>query len=175
MIAWYLLVFCRITIGLVFVLSFGGKVRNISEFQETILRFHLLPRRLSKAAALLFLGSELAVVVGMIAGGSFLFPAFVLAFLLLLLFSCAMISVLMRGLSTSCNCFGTSQKPVTATDIWRNVGFLLCASGGAIAALWTQNISLNPTFSLWLLAALGAGVFVLIWIQLGEITRLLSQ
>lgn len=175
MIAGYLLLFCRTVIGLVFVVSFGGKVLNPPKFRDTILDFHLLPRQLGGFAAVFFLISEFAIVAGMALGGSFLFPAFTGALFLLFLFSSAIISVLARKMHTSCNCFGVSKKPVSPIDVWRNVGFGLCALGGCGALLWVQKIPTNAIGPMWMPVALGAGIFVLVWMQLGEIVQLFSN
>lgn len=51
----YLLTFCRVVIGLTFVVSSGSKVLNISKFRLAVLSFHLLPSRLSGIAAIVFL------------------------------------------------------------------------------------------------------------------------
>jgi uncharacterized membrane protein YphA (DoxX/SURF4 family) len=123
----YLLTFCRLVIGLVFAISFVGKVRDVGQFAATIGRFELLPRRWNKTAALLFLGGEAAVVVLLIAGGPLLPLAFALAGLLLLLFTLALLSALRRGIETSCNCFGASEKPLTYYDVGRNAGFIACS------------------------------------------------
>ncbi len=171
----YLLAFCRVAIGLVFVLSSFSKVRNIAQFQQAVFDFHLFSRRLSTLAALLFLGGEFAVVLLIAIGGPLLLPGFALAILLLCIFCVALVSVLVRKLHTSCNCFGVSEKPVTAADLWRNVGFLLCAGGGCEAEIWTRGGQGGLEWIAWLLIALGAGVFVMLWIQLGEIVQLLRS
>lgn len=171
----YLLAFCRVAIGLVFAISSLSKARTIAQFSQAIFDFHLLSRRLSSLAASLFLCGELAVVLLMAIGGALLLPGFILAILLLLIFCAALASVLIRNLNASCNCFGASKKPVTAADIWRNVGFLLCAGGGCETLLWTRGVQGSLEGMAWLLIALGAGVFVTIWIQLGELVQFFRQ
>ena len=171
----YLLVFCRVTIGLVFAISSFSKARDFAQFQRALLSFQLLSKRLSRLAALLFLGGESAVVLLIIIGGPVLLPGFALAILLLLIFCVALTLVLIRRLYISCHCFGSSNKPVTRVDIWRNVGFLLCAGGGCEALLWTHGAQESLAWMAWLFIALSAGVFVMIWIQLGEIVQLFRQ
>lgn len=168
----YLLVFCRVATGLVFALSSFSKARDFAQFQQALVGFQVLSRSLSKFAALLFLGGEGAVVLLIIIGGPVLFPGFALAILLLLIFCAALVSVLIRRLPISCNCFGSNTMPITQIDIWRNVGFLLCAGGGCEALIWTHGVQESLAWMLWLLIALSAGVFVMIWIQLGEIVQL---
>jgi hypothetical protein len=171
----YLLAFCRVATGLVFAISSLSKARNIAQFQQAIFDFHLFSRRLSNLAALLFLCGEFAVVLLIAIGGPLLLPGFALAMLLLCIFCAALASVLVRKLHTSCNCFGASEKPVTLADIWRNVGFLLCVGGGCEALIWMRGVQGSLEWMAWLLIALGAGVFVTIWIQLGEIVQFFRQ
>jgi len=172
MIAFYILAFCRVVIVLVFAISSFSKVRDIPKFKQAILGFHLLPRHLSGPIALLFLYGEFAVVLLTLIGGPFLLPAFALATLLLLIFCAALASVLARRLQTACNCFGSSEKSVSSADIWRNLGFILCATVGCGVLTWTRDAHVSLNSIEWLLASLGALVFVLIWIQLGEIVQL---
>jgi len=170
--ALYLLAFCRVVIGLVFIVSSISKALNISKFRQTIISFGLLPRSLTGIAAILFLCCEFAVAGLAAIGGEFLLPSFLLAIILLLIFCGALASVLVRRLRTPCNCFGSSEKPISIGDVWRNVGFILCALGGCVALTWTQRTSERLGVVEWLLTALGAGVFVAIWIQLREIAQL---
>lgn len=171
----YVLAFCRVATGLIFALSSFGKVRDVSKFQQAMYGFRLLSRRMSNFAALLVLCGEIAVVLLLLIGGPFLLYGFALAILLLLIFCAALASVLFRKLQTSCHCFGASEKPVTQADIWRNVGFLVCASGGYEALIWTRGAQGSPEWMAWLFIALGAAIFVVVWTQLGEIVQLLRQ
>ena len=182
MIISYGVVFCRLVIGLVFALSFIGKVRDIPTFEQTIRRFKLLPGWLSRATALVFLGGEAAVVVAMLPHPRLLSQfwerkvitgGFLLAALMLLAFCAALASVLIRKIYTSCNCFGASEKPVSPYDMVRNVGFIVCALGGcgmqaggpgSLAALGVLE---------WGLAGIAAAVFVALWVPVGEIVALL--
>jgi hypothetical protein len=169
----YLLTFCRLVIGLVFVISFVGKVRDVGQFAATIGRFELLPRRWTKTAALLFLGGEAAVVALLILGGRLLPLAFGLATLLLFVFTLALLSALRRGIETSCNCFGTSDKPLTYYDVGRNAGFILLAATGLGMAGATGAV---PTLAFieHLFIFIIAAVFVLLWTNLSEIAALLQ-
>jgi len=175
MMSMYMLAFCRVVIGLVFVVSSISKVLNIAQFRQAISNFHILPRRLSGVAAMLFLCGEFAVVVFVFIGGSLLAIGFSLAIFLLLLFCIALVTVLARGIHTTCNCFGPSAKQVSHVDVWRNVGLILCALGGYGALVWTKGTQGNPGLLEGGLTGLGAVVFVVIWIQLGEIVQLFRQ
>lgn len=123
----YLLAFCRITIGLIFAYSFLMKIRDVNQFAQTIANFKLVPLRWGRPLALLFLSGEAAVVVLLVIGEQLLSLAFGLALILLAVFTAVLVSVLVRDIQTTCNCFGNSQKIVTYTDVWRNAGFIGCA------------------------------------------------
>lgn len=164
----YLLAFCKITLGLLFLVSFLSKLKNFSQFVTTVSNFQLLPMSLTQLAAVLVLISELLIVL-------FLFKwqviAFCLASMLLVIFSAAFASVLARNIQTTCNCFGTSQHPISQVDLFRNFGFLLCSCGGGWLATKSEaTVSLAP-LHLGIIGVI-AFVFVLIWAQLGEIYRL---
>ena len=174
-VSLYVLAFCRVAIGLVFAASSIRKALDIARFRQTISSFNLLPGRFSAIAALLFICGEFAVVVLMGIGGPLLTLGFSLTVFLMLLFCIALVSVLARRIRTSCNCFGASAKQVSGFDVWRNAGFILCALGGYAALAWTKNTQGNLGLVEWLLTGLGAGVFVVIWIQLGEIVQLFRQ
>lgn len=175
MLAWYILIFCRVVTGLVFACSGISKARDLAQFKQAILDFRLLPAQVSGPVAILFLCGEFAVVLFVATGGPLLFYGFILAGFLLCIFCIALASVLVRKMRTSCNCFGASDRPVTSTDLWRNAGFILCAVGGCGASLWARGVRENPGVVESLLVALGALVFVLIWVQLGEIAQLFRQ
>src|SRR5690348_17260694 len=103
-VSLYLLAFCRVALGLVFLVSSLSKVRDVAQFRQTIRAFRLLPPALSGAAVLLFIGGESAVVVLLVIGGPLLLSGFILGGSLLLLFSLALISVIARKIHTSCTC-----------------------------------------------------------------------
>lgn len=171
----YVLTFCRVVTGLVFLISGASKARQLPQFKQTIMTFQLLPNQLSGIAAMLFLVGEFGVVILMIAGSTFLFPGFVLAITLLTLFCGALASVLARKLRTSCSCFGTSEKPVTGYDLIRNGGFIICALTGMGILLRAKHPAYSLSVLEWMMVGLGAAVFALIWLKLGDVLSILTQ
>ncbi|MEM8532666.1 MAG: MauE/DoxX family redox-associated membrane protein [Chloroflexota bacterium] len=165
----FLLAFCQVVVGCVFAVSSFAKVKDFSSYLTAVGAFRLIPKSLAGIGAVFFLVCEILVVVLL-----FIWPiiAFSLAAILLLLFSVALTTVLLRGIQTTCNCFGSSSHPVSYTDLIRNVGLLLCAGGGAYLTVLT-HISTPLTFVEWGVTALFACTFALIWTQIGEIVRLL--
>src|SRR4051812_26455003 len=99
----YIVTFCRITIGLVFLLSFLSKVRSLSRFEQAIATFNILPKRLTKFAVPVVLAAELAVVVLIVLGNRFLLFGFALALFLLVVFTIAIMAVLVRNMHAQCN------------------------------------------------------------------------
>ncbi|MFZ6026954.1 MAG: MauE/DoxX family redox-associated membrane protein [Chloroflexota bacterium] len=169
MIASYGVVFCRFVIGIAFAWSFVGKVCDVPSFVAAIERFRLLPKVLHKPAAWGFLAGELAVTLAMLFDDIFALWGFLLAALMLLAFCGALASVLLREIDTSCNCFGSSEKPVSRWDLVRNAGLIGCALVGLTLTFTT------PPPPGWLESVLmfaAALVFVLVWVQVREIVAL---
>jgi hypothetical protein len=171
----YILVFCRVTIALVFLFSSVGKGFDLKHFRRTIDAFGILEYRYISLAALLLLCGEAIVVLCMILGGSLLLPGFFLATVLLLLFCAALASVLARKMSLSCNCFGPSNKPVTGFDIVRNVGFILCALAANFILFGAKQTQYSLSILEWVTIGLSAAVFVILWMQIGDIAQFLHQ
>jgi hypothetical protein len=168
----YILAFCRITTGLVFAWSFVGKAQDISSFIQTIDHFKLQPKALHHPVAVAFLGGELVVVVTMILGGKLLLWGFLLAGLLLILFSSALISVLLRKIQTPCNCFGTSSRAISYHDVVRNAGFVACVTGGCVGLSVSNTMPITLTLPEVGLTGFVAMAFVVIWTHLAEIVEL---
>lgn len=169
----YLLAFSRLTIGLVFAWSSIGKILKFAAFEQAIVNFKILPGSLVRGFAFLVLTGEIAVVLTMLLGGTFLTIGFSLAILLLLGFSIALLSVLARKIQTSCHCFGPSERPVSPYDVLRNVGFIgLAVVGWAAPSTWP---GVRPELGVLELAFLGlmAAAFTAVWTHLKSIIELL--
>ncbi|GHO45980.1 MauE/DoxX family redox-associated membrane protein [Ktedonospora formicarum] len=178
MVASFLLAFCRLVLSFVFALSFVGKLRDVRGLRQTILNFHILPHWLNWLSGVItffVLVSELLVIMGGVLGGMFLLPTFVFAAFLLILFSGTLMSVLVRQVHTSCNCFGKSDKPVSVGDLWRNGGLLCCALGGSALFFWSQQEQASLPWAAWFLAG-GAGiVFVALLFSIGDLIALFQS
>jgi putative oxidoreductase len=162
----YLLSFCRVFIGLVFIVAFISKVRDAKGLEHTIAGFRILPPSASRILTLLLLTGEILVAGLMIAGGSFLAVGFALAIVMLLLFCAALASVIIRGIQTPCDCFGPSKKPVSYYDIWRNLLFILCAGIG----WWLLNIGVVELGGAeQIVVGLSAFVILGIWLSIQDI------
>jgi hypothetical protein len=139
MFAVSLLLFCRISIALLFIASAGSKAFALRDFEVTVGNFKLLPRQWNKPAAWLFLGGEIATVVLIAIGGSLLLVGFLLAIALLAVFAIALVSVLLRDIDISCHCFGKTERRISPYDVVRNILFILCGLSG----LWMLRYPLQ--------------------------------
>ena len=168
----YLLLFSRLALGLMFTASVSLKLRDLPAFETAIRNFKILPRHFAKPFAYLFLAGEAAVVILMIVGGTLVPAAFLTAIFLLSLFTIALLFVLWTGIQTSCACFGSSQRPVSSADVWRNVGFLVCACIG----LFSLNSLSNTIIKIGLgeagLLGMMAVVFVVLSVYLRDVIEL---
>lgn len=167
----YVTAFARVVVGLVFAVSAAGKLRDLNRFTQDVQGFQLLPPWLERPAAFGVVAGEVLVAAAMFLGGSALRPGFALGSILLAVLTAAILSVLRRGLSTSCGCFGSSETQVSALDVWRNTGFLACAVLGWLSGPPSAGAGLAPVE--WMLLAALSAVFVALWIHLADLVQLL--
>lgn len=172
MLATLLVLFCRITLGLVFSISAISKIFKMQPFVKAVVNFEILPNRLARFAAYLFVIGEFltAILLGM----GCLTIGFSLVSLLLLVFSSALVVALWRKMRISCNCFGPTQTIISVYDLWRNGGFVICAIVGLIAL---ERSSTQQDLIIWdvMLVTFSAVIFVTIWTNLNDIAWLLQQ
>jgi hypothetical protein len=171
----YLLVFIRMVLGLTFSLSALGKATNIPAFIDAIRKFRLLPGWSIRWAGYLFLISEASVVIFIAIGGDLLLPGIILAGLLLLVFSGALATVLVRKLEIACNCFGPSANPVSGYDLVRNGLLFLCAVAAPFLLFFSDGSRSGITPLEFVLAGLWALVYTIITLNLSEFLPLLKS
>lgn len=170
----YIVSFCRMMMGLVFLISAIGKILDFKSFESAVNNFQILPHRFNRIAASTFIIGESTVVFLMIIGGDWLLMGFLLAGVLLIVFSLALCTVLIRKIITTCNCFGSSEKTVSYYDLWRNAGFIACACIGAGAHSTTHITTSTLNIAEWALVGMMAGVFILIWLSMRDVLELVS-
>ncbi len=136
-----LLMTCRFIAGGAFLIAALMKLKDVSALMLSIESFELLPTVLVPFAAYtvpwIEIVSGLALVYGFWSRS-----AAVLAGMTYLIFTVALASVLLRGMSVDCGCFGalTGGDAVTWLSVLRNAFFLGCcgvvlAMGGGRASL----------------------------------------
>jgi uncharacterized membrane protein YphA (DoxX/SURF4 family) len=117
----------RIALGGVFLAAGGLKVGHADVFASEIAGFQILPHALIAPLALLLPFLELMVGVYLVLGLFTRFAAWFAA-LEMLLFAGAIGSAVVRGIHTSCGCFGPSDTATTSwPEVGRDLGFTLVA------------------------------------------------
>lgn len=163
----YLLALCRFILGLTFLVSFYRKATDFEEFEYSFDGFQIVPTNLIRPAAYLVLASELALLGLLILGGDWLIVAFPTALMMLLIFTLAMLSVVVRKIENPCSCFGATDNLISGYDVLRNIGFMLWAGIGWDLVGEPQTLPIGE----WLLIGLTAAGFVIVWIRLRHILR----
>jgi len=132
----------RIGLGLLFIAAGALKIGHASDLAATITAFGLgLPGPLVAIVAVALPPFE--VLLGVYLVGGWLLPAAsAVAAALLLLFIAAVASVVARGLTVSCGCFGAADSaPATWWTVGRDVLFLIPA---VYLAWWSRVRSSAP-------------------------------
>jgi hypothetical protein len=174
MLLHYLLIFFRFVIGLAFLFSVGGKMKDIGAFVRAVRNFQILPDILVRPAAIGFVLYESLIIIFIIMGRLFMKIGFASAIALLIIFSTALISVLLRKLQVVCNCFGPNDKSVSVFDVVRNAILISCAMGGLHILgmnLFEQPKGSLPFFDVVLLGIISL-LCVHIFTNLSEVTSL---
>jgi uncharacterized membrane protein YphA (DoxX/SURF4 family) len=127
----------RLALGGVFLAAGGLKVGHADVFASEIAGFQLLPHALIAPLALLLPFLELMIGVYLVLGLFTRFAAWFAA-LEMAVFAGAIASAVVRGISTSCGCFGPSDRATTSwPEVGRDVGFTVI---GIIIALWAPGV-----------------------------------
>jgi hypothetical protein len=167
--------FCQITLLLIFTFSFVQKLRNHIAYEHSVEGFAILPKRWVTPLAWFATGAE-SLVAALLLGGllwnGMRIAGALLALVVLLIFTGALISVVARRLHISCGCFGADEHPVSAATLARNVGLIVCCVITALPTFAIVSVIRYPFLAL-LLIALAAATFVLLWSFLDEITVVL--
>ena len=126
----------RVALGFVFLAAGGLKVGHAEDFASEIAGFQLLPHALIAPLALLLPFLELMIGVYLVLGLFTRFAAWFAAFEMAV-FAAAIASAVIRGISTSCGCFGPSDHTMTSwPEVGRDVGLTLM---GSVVALWAPG------------------------------------
>lgn len=172
MFAAYFLMFCRITIAFLFTFSFSSKILALEDFEVAVRDFKLLPRHWNKTAALLFLGLEFSTAA-LVTIGSYLLPiGFLLAVVLLTVFSVALVIVMRRDTNVSCNCFGRTERHISYYDVVRNLLLVLCSLIGLYTLRYASQVLARDEI---ILLALMSIVFVVFVTNLDDVVETLHH
>lgn len=171
----YLTIACRAMLFAVFVAAFAGKVRGrraFADFRRSVAEFRVLPPSWSGWAARATIAGEAGVLL--LLALPWTVPAgFALAAGLLGAFTAAVALALRRGRTASCQCFGASAAPLSATHLVRNLALLaVCLTGLVGGAFPAAAASGRPAgLALALSAGAAAALFA---VRLDDVVALLA-
>ncbi len=113
----------RLVVGAIFVYAGMAKVGDPQAFAGDIARYELTPAWFNAPAARFLPWLEILAGIGLIAGALTRGSAWLVAGMNAV-FAAAMISVLARGLSISCGCFGPGEGEVSWLHVAASVAML---------------------------------------------------
>jgi hypothetical protein len=164
----------------VFLLSFISKVRDFDAFADSVTNFQILQGGFVRAVAVAFIIGEFLSSLFLFLGLLFVIPGFLiagfgLAISLLISFTIALVSVLMRDIRTPCNCFGTNNHDmISVHDVIRNLGLIAISIIGLAIASTTNVVLQGLSWQEWCLVILIATGIILFWLNLKDILKLVS-
>lgn len=122
-----------LAVAALLVYSALAKFRQPTEFAIALARYRLVPRRLLPVVARLVPVAEAAVAGWVLISANWL--SFLVAGVLLLCFTAAVVSSLLRGLTHACACFGAKATPVSWSLVARNSALIVLVLAAA-AVQW---------------------------------------
>jgi hypothetical protein len=129
--------FCRVVLGVVFVVAAAGKLRGRGAQRATrvtVRAFGITSGALATVIAVSLPFAELAVAVLLVIPPVAML-GYVLAGGLLIGFSAGVAVALRRGQRVPCRCFGASEAPIGRRHLVRNGGLLAVAVAGLAASI----------------------------------------
>ncbi|WSA51820.1 hypothetical protein OIE67_48620 [Nonomuraea fuscirosea] len=168
----YVVVWGRLLVLGIFLVSLAGKVRGRQAFREFLMATGTLlavERRWARWLGSLAVVAEVGIVVLVAVPGT-VAVGFALAAVTLGGFGYALVRAMGRGKGASCRCFGASEKPVGRHHVIRNVvliGVALVAMGATFAGT-SGGVELPGV----VIAAVAAAVCVLVVVRLDDIAEL---
>ena len=133
----YVVIACRVAVGLVFACSALGKLRGRTAYAGFVDSVRALVPVLAPRAAPVLAGAvvaaEAAVALGVLSGATCR-TALILAAVLLAAFGLALALAIRRRVRVPCRCFGATSEPPGAPQLIRNAGLLTVALVGAVVA-----------------------------------------
>jgi uncharacterized membrane protein YphA (DoxX/SURF4 family) len=126
----------RLVLGIVFLVAAADKVANAEAFARSIANYRLLPVEVVNLVALVLPWLELLVGL-MLVVGLRVRAAAVIASGLLLVFTVALVSALVRGLDIHCGCF--SQTAAERIGWGRVIEDVLLLAAAVVLVVWTPQ------------------------------------
>lgn len=113
----------RLALGLLFLVSAAEKLPIMSDFAHSIANYKMLPLSMVNIAALLFVWTEMALGVLLIAGAAVRGSGLVSG-ALLTLFIIAILTAMARGLEIDCGCFAEGGEKVGWPKVFEDLAYL---------------------------------------------------
>lgn len=132
----YVVLFARVVLGVLFIVASVNKVSDPNAFAASIDSYKLLLHNASLVAATVLPWMELICGVLLVLG-VFHRGAGLLLFGLLVVFTVAVVSALVRGLDISCGCF--TQDPNAAKIGWQKILENLCLIGLSLLVMLSHS------------------------------------
>lgn len=126
-----------ICIAVLFATAAIPKILSPAEFAEVVWGYSLLPDQVVNIAAIYLPWLELVCAICLLLAPRSRQAAYALLATLMLLFTVATAFNLLRGISTPCGCFGSSDSPATWWTVGRNC-LILTLIG---VAAWVNHAS----------------------------------
>jgi hypothetical protein len=142
------------------------------DFKAALPRMLGVPHRVAPAAALAVVVLEVTIALT-VAVPALALAAFLLAGVLMAVFTVSIVVMIRRGSVEPCHCFGMSARPPGRSDVVRNLVLLVISVIGAVGAATSSGAADLPAAGVVLCAAVGA-VVALLLINLAEIGDLLK-
>ena len=125
MLRRYTLFAARFTVGIVFIIASIDKIYSPDAFAASIHSYLLLPDWLVNITALVIPWLELLCGMSLVVGCKLRAGSFLSA-VMLGVFTLAIVSALMRGLTIDCGCFGKEHaSPVSWMKVLEDIGLAL--------------------------------------------------
>lgn len=170
----YLAEACRWFMLLALLAAAAGKSFRFARFRESLdTGFPMLGRVGATTVAIAILGGEWLAGGLILAGGALSRIGLLLALALFVSLTLVVVTVVAKGLSVRCNCFGASQQRITGFDLVRNLLFITAAGVALQAAPVTAVI--DPMGGLPLVAVMVIIAIALMCLHLSLHLRDLAQ
>lgn len=165
---------CRWFVLLALLAAAAGKSFRFARFRESLdTGFPMLGRVGATTIAAIILCGEWLAGGLILAGGALSRIGLLLALALFVSLTLVVVTVVTRGLSVRCNCFGASQQRITGFDLVRNLLFITAAGVALQAAPVTAVI--DPMGGLPLVAVMVIVAIALMCLHLSLHLRDLAQ
>ncbi len=125
----FILIACRVLLGVVFLIACIHKILFPEAFALSIFRYQILPNALINVTAITLPWVELVAALAVMFSLRFKDAAATLILLMLAVFTVAMTFNILRGLDVACGCFSSSPDADVLGwgNVIRNLGYMFIA------------------------------------------------